>query len=224
MIEWLSYSLTDLLLFSPFSYFRLFELSNEALWPWQIPLLLVAIGCGWLVKRADQHIAWPLLAILWGFVAWWFFLRHYSQIYPAAEGFALFFIIEAVLLSLITFGNQSWIGDLERAPINRIGWTVFIYALLFHPLLTLLMGRPESGMELFGIAPDPTALGTLGLLLSRRGWMSKALAVIPLFWLLLSSLTHLAMENFYGLIAPVMGYLAVVITALAHRMIPPTNR
>lgn len=223
MDEWVSYSLSDLLLFSPFSYFRLYELSNESLWPWQVPLLLMAIGCAWFIRRANLRSAWLLLATLWAFVAWWFFHLHYGQIYPAAGGFGVLFGIEAALLLLIVFGGQHWFGEPQTDPIGRIGWILFFYALLFHPLSTVLMGRPGSGVELFGIAPDPTALGTLGLLLSRRGWVSGALAAIPLLWLLISSLTHLAMENPYGLIAPLMGCTAVVITALVRRMIPPAN-
>ena len=42
MAEWLTYSLTDFLLFSPQIYFRLFELYNRAVWPAQIP----AVGLG----------------------------------------------------------------------------------------------------------------------------------------------------------------------------------
>jgi hypothetical protein len=223
MDEWLSYSLTDLLLFSPFSYFRLYEISNKDLWPWQIPILLVVVSCAWLFKRENQRPAWLLLATLWAFVAWWFFHRYYSQIYPTAGIFSALFVIEAVLLLLIAFGGQRWFGELQKDSIGRIGWILFLYALLFHPLLILLMGHSASGVELFGIAPDPTALGTLGLLLSRRGRVVGLLAVLPLLWLLISSLTHLAMESPYGLIAPLVGCMATVITVLVRRMNSQTN-
>lgn len=43
MSEWWTYSLRDFLLFSPHTYYRLFELYNQALWP--LHLLALAIGC-----------------------------------------------------------------------------------------------------------------------------------------------------------------------------------
>lgn len=218
MDEWGSYSLSDLLLFSPYSYFRLYEISNEALWPWQVPLLLVAIGCVWFVKRANLRPVGLLLAFLWAFVSWWFFFRHYGQIYPAARSFGVLFGIEAVLLLLIASGRPRWFGETHSGPIGRIGWMLVLYALLIHPMSILLMERPAIGVELFGIAPDPTALGTLGLLLSRRGQVSGLLVAIPLLWLLISGLTHLAMENPYGMIAPLMGWMAVVITLYVRGM------
>jgi hypothetical protein len=223
VVEWVNYSLSDLLLFSPFSYFRLYEISNESLWPWQLPLLLMGIVCAWFIKRENLSPAGLLMATLWVFVAWWFFHRYYGPIYPAARGFGLLFVIEAVLLLLTSLAGKRWFGEPRRHPISRIGWVVFFYSLLFHPFTTLLMGRPWSGIELFGIAPDPTALGTLGLLLLRQGLVASALAVIPLLWLLISGLTHLTMENPHGLIVPLMGWMAVVmvmITALARRTHP----
>ena len=42
MADWLSYRPQDFLLFSPRTYWRLFELHNEALWP--LHLLTFAIG------------------------------------------------------------------------------------------------------------------------------------------------------------------------------------
>ena len=41
MQEWWSYRPGDFLLFSPRTYWRLFQLANEALWPLQIPVLLI---------------------------------------------------------------------------------------------------------------------------------------------------------------------------------------
>jgi len=42
MSEWWTYRLSDLLLFSPRTYYRLFELYNAAIWPAQV--LAVVIG------------------------------------------------------------------------------------------------------------------------------------------------------------------------------------
>lgn len=56
---------------------------------------------------------------------------------------------------------------------------------------------PLAQAEIFGIAPDPTALGTLGLLVLAEGAprTRRALLVAPLLWCLLSGATLLAMGS-----------------------------
>jgi len=54
MQEWWSYRPGDFLLFSPRTYWRLFQLANEALWPLQIPVLLIGDAI-----LARFHTAWP---------------------------------------------------------------------------------------------------------------------------------------------------------------------
>ena len=49
---------------------------------------------------------------------------------------------------------------------RRIGLALFLYALAIHPLIAPLTGRPWTQAEIFGLAPDPTAIATLGILLA----------------------------------------------------------
>ena len=59
-----------------------------------------------------------------------------------------------------------------------------IFALALHPLIAPLTGRAWTQAEIFGVAPDPTAVATLGVLLaaSRPHWH---LLAIPLLWCLI---------------------------------------
>jgi hypothetical protein len=49
--------------------------------------------------------------------------------------------------------------------------------------------------EVFGLAPDPTAIGTLGFLLLARGGWALTLLPIPLLWCLASGMTLLALAE-----------------------------
>ncbi len=73
MGEWLTYSLSDFLLFSPRTYYRLFELYNRAIWPGQ----LIALGLGLAIPamlcwkdRAHGGIIARILAAFWLWSAW----------------------------------------------------------------------------------------------------------------------------------------------------------
>ena len=61
MSEWWTYSLSDFLLFSPRTYYRLFELYNLAVWPAQIFTLALGIAIVVLLRRGA---AWQARAVL----------------------------------------------------------------------------------------------------------------------------------------------------------------
>src|SRR5690606_26652759 len=94
-------------------------------------------------------------------------------------------------------------------------WTLaaaalFAFALIAYPLIAPLMGRPWGAAEIFGIAPDPTAAGTLAILSlapPRRGW----LLVIPALWCALSGeiLGLLGSGDFF--VAPAAAFAAIVL-------------
>lgn len=196
MDELLSYSLADLLMFSPQTYARLFELYHRSLWPAQLPVAAMAL---WLVaatRRADvlrARLVSLLLALAWAAIAWFFFLRHYATLHLAAPWFALGFAVQALLLLLVgALGGMVRYGWRDSA-IGMVGLCLLLAALFLAPLLALLAGRPWQGLELFGLTPDATALGTLGLLLMGKGRARWLLLPLPLLWCAISLLTYAAM-------------------------------
>jgi hypothetical protein len=83
MSEWWTYSLSDFLLFSPRTYYRLFELYNLAVWPWHV--LAIVLGLAvlvlWLRRGAWQgRSVAVILAACWLFVAWAYLLARYDTI------------------------------------------------------------------------------------------------------------------------------------------------
>ena len=81
---------------------------------------------------------------------------------------------------------------------------------MIYPFIVAFAGRSWRGTELFGTAPDPTALLTLGLLLttSRIRW---PLAAIPVLWCGFSGATWFAMGWNQGNIVPMAALLFLVI-------------
>ncbi len=51
MSEWWTYSLSDFLLFSPRTYYRLSELYNIAIWPAQIVMLALGVALVVLLRQ-----------------------------------------------------------------------------------------------------------------------------------------------------------------------------
>lgn len=216
MSEWWTYGARDLLMFSTQTYYRLFELYNRDLWPLQ--MLALVLGVIVLVlwrrggDRAGRAIA-VILAACWLWVAWGFHWQRYASINLAAGYFALAFVVQALLL--LWLGGLR--GRLTPAPATRLqqraGLGLLLFSLLMFPLIGPLLGRSWTQAEVFGMAPDPTALATLGVLLLAGVRPVWGLFPIPVVWCLLSGTTLWAMESPDFAVVPLAALLAVILAA-----------
>ncbi len=224
MPEWGSYAAGDFLPFSPRAYWRLFELHNQAVWPLQLATLGLGLAIlVWLARPrpgSDRAIS-LILAALWAWVAWSFLLERYATINWAAVYVAPFFLAQALLLAWFGGYRGRLRFQTSASPPGLAGLGLFIYALALHPLVAPLSGRPSDAAEIFGAAPDPTSMATLGLLAAVQGghrvWL---LRVLPLAWCLVSAATLLAMDSWLGwilLVAMALTFLAAMSPRAATR-------
>ena len=79
--------------------------------------------------------------------------------------------------------------------VGHAAVSIFLFALVLEPLIGPLLGRPWTQVEVFGIAPDPTVIATMGLLLVASGRVAWELLVIPLSWCAISGATLWAMGS-----------------------------
>lgn len=223
MSEWWTYHLGDLLMFSPQTYFRLFELYNTELWPVHIIAVSIGIVIVYLWQRgslASSRWISAMLAACWLWVAWAFLWQRYAQINLAAHYFAWAFLAEALLLLWFGLIRNKLLIEPSCGLRQRIGMGIFLFALFVLPVLGILFGRGWRQAEIFGMAPDPTALATLGLLLlagSRAFW---ALGIIPLLWCLVSGATLWVMDSNEFFIVTIPALLYVI--AVASSLLKPT--
>lgn len=186
MSEWWSYSLSDFLMFSARTYFRQFALMNRELWP--LPLLALGAGAAILAcmlreRPAGARISFALLGAAWLWVGWAYHLQRYADINTGAPYFAAGFFLQAGLLLWMAWKRTTARPHAARKPALAVA----LFALAAYPLLAPLDGRSWWQAEVFGFAPDPTAVLTLGALLFWRArW---PLWVIPLLWCAASSAT-----------------------------------
>ena len=197
MNEWSTYSLSDFLMFSERTYFRLIELYNTALWPFH--LLALALGLALITGRPhSSRLRAILLGMAWLWVAWAYHAERYATINTAAPYFAAAFALQGALL--VMWGHLGSGRDRAALALQHI-------ALLGYPLLALLAGRPWQQAELFGLTPDPTVAVTLALLLrSGSPWW---LWIMPLLWCAVSSATLSTMHLREAWVLPLLA-LAVL--------------
>ena len=219
-LEYLQYRLKDLLHFRPRAYFRLFELYNADLFPAQF----AAIGVGiailallfWRDRRRGRVIA-AILAACWLWVAWGFVFQRLASIHLAGPLFAAAFALEAVLLIAVGVVAGRLDIAVDPLPSAYVGIGVFLVALFVQPLIGPFFGRPWAGAELFGLMPDPTVAGTLGLLLLARNAAAWLLLPIPLLWCIVQGTTLVLLKSPDALVLPALA-LVVLIVAVERRI------
>jgi hypothetical protein len=191
MSEWWTYGLSDFLMFSADSYWRLVARHNAAWWPAQLaaaalPLALAA----WLRagSAAAARAQLLVLALAWGWLGWSFHWLRYSEIFLAAPWTAAACAAQALLLALVALAPMR----AGLAPVPAAAWVLLALAFCY-PLLAPLTGHPIGEAEVFAFMAEPTALATCGVLaglrqLARR--LRALLAVLPVLSLLLGGATR----------------------------------
>ena len=207
MSEWWTYSLSDFLMFSSRSYYRLIESYNAAIWPAHFLALVAGIIVLGAIARPRQHLqrsAALVLAAAWGWVAWAYHLERYAEINTAAPYFAAAFAVQALLLCWLAYRPGNAAPAPQPVALGLTGLAIFAY-----PVLTLARdGGSWRQAEVFGIAPDPTAVATLGMLLA---WRAPAIFwLIPVSWCLVSGATLMELKIGHAWLLPALALTAVL--------------
>lgn len=215
-----TYRPEDFLLFSPDVYSRLFLLHNADFW-WiaAVPLVSTAIFGGLLGRKDKERSPALMLGLAlgtgWIAVGTSFFLVSYRSINWTAPYVLPLFIAAGLLL--IAAALRGRLTGRVSPGRRAVGGALLLYGFVFHPLLLLILGRPLAQLEFAFVAPDPTAIASLGLLLFGTGWLCRSAFLLALIWCGLSWLTL----NTLGLAeAPLpagAGFLAMAAATVGRR-------
>ena len=197
-------------------FLQVFHHYNLAIWPAQVcahTLGLVALVAAFSRRDAAPRIAFAALAVLWAFVGIGYHLTFFARINPLAPVFAGFFVVQAILL----VASAMRPGDLGL----RIGWNLrsvaglscILYAVLIYPALGILAGHGGMAGPMLGVAPCPTTIFTMGILMLARGRWVVWLSVIPVLWSMvgLAAALQLGIPEDLGL--PVAGAALIAVLA-----------
>ncbi|WP_073953510.1 DUF6064 family protein [Thalassospira sp. TSL5-1] len=213
MTAWWDYNLIDFLLFSTRVYYRLFESFNTTFWPVNLALYLAGAGLVLAVLRNGryrQRVVPVVLALMWAWSGSMFMWHYYRPINWAVPYVLPVFAFQTALLVLFALRPKplffAWRGDFS----SMAGMALLVLAIPVYPFFSLLAGRDMISAELFGSAPDPTIIGTLGFLLLARGTWRWLLLPVPVLWCLITSLTLWAMNQPVTWLPVIAAWLSVL--------------
>ncbi len=222
MAEWLSYSISDLLLFSLPAYTGLFQLSNTTLWPVHLLTLALGLAIGALILkpgRTGDRIVWAVLGLVWIWSGWHFLYVQYATINWAAAYVAPVFWLQGLLFGVSALVPKC--PEIRYAPTTA-GWTagaLYLFALLGYPAVTVALGRPVDSTEFFGISADPGGVATLAILILGRGSLIRLAWIVPLAWCATTGATLWLLGSPEFFIAP-MAAVTALLAAILNRNTP----
>ena len=197
--------------FTTEEFFAVFARYNTAIWPAQILAASLGLAAVLLLLRSGPTVSQVISAILatfWLFTGVGYHWLFFAPINPMAHGFALLFLAQSVLLLVHGVARQAITYQSTAGWQGGVGWMLIVYGLVLYPLIGLAGAHPYPQTPLFGVAPCPTIIFALGvLLMSNAAW---PLFVIPLMWSAIggSAAVLLAVPQDYGLI--LAGFLAAL--------------
>ncbi|MDO8826187.1 DUF6064 family protein [Methylophaga sp.] len=190
MNTWASYALQDFIPFTADIYFRLLERMGESFWPLHLLTLMLGAAAVLLALKNRGRLACLLIAPVWAFVGFAFFIQRYAELNWAGSYMGYVFFAQALLLLLIAFTCVGLDNLPRKKPAAVIGTAIAFAGLVGMPFIAPFTGGSWFQAEVFGIHGDPTAIVTLGLaLIMLRGWGLWLITIIPALWLLISGLT-----------------------------------
>lgn len=191
-MTWWSYGPRDFLMFAPRTYWRLVEIHNHELWPWQLALLGAGAALLWHAARRGsgaQRTVCAALALAWLWVAWGWQWHHYATINWGARYLAAASVLQAALLLAAALRRHREPTADTPSGMVRAGLLVALAGAVLYPLATAAAGASWARAELAGAMPEATALATLGLLMAVQPRQWRWLLVLPLLMLLLGVAT-----------------------------------
>jgi hypothetical protein len=165
-----------------------FAVYNAAIWPLQIVtfglglLVVVALWRKWLIT---PRLVPAILAVLWAVNGVGYHALFFASINPAAPLFAAFFIAQAILFAACAVSPTGMHFETGRDWRTALGALFVAYTMAIYPLIGIWAGHGLMNGPIFGVAPRPTTIFTLGLLLMARGSWVLWLVIIPFLWSLM---------------------------------------
>jgi len=211
--------------FSQSDFFKVFESSNNAVWPLQILFNILAAVVIILAKRKSKHsrvIILTLLSLLWFWMGFVYHIIFFAAINPAAYLFGIIYIIEAILLLYYALFSKLQFG-FSPGIYSNISAIMMLYALIIYPLLGYLFGHTFPSSPTFGL-PCPTTIFTLAILLLAFDDIPISLVIIPVIWSIVgfTAAIKLGVYEDIGLLAA--GIVTVSLIIYSRRFIKPVAR
>lgn len=193
-------------------FFSVFAAYNAAIWPIQIAAYALGVAVVvsvWRQSAQAPRFVLSVLALMWLLNGVGYHLLFFRAINPVATLFGGAFVLEAFLLAGFAVSPRGLSFRVNDNFRSVAGIASAFYAMFIYPALGALVGHKFPASPVFGVAPCPTTIYTIGLLMRGR-WVA-ALSIIPILWSLVGFAAAMQLGMIEDLALPVAGLVMCVI-------------
>lgn len=205
--------------FSDVQFFDVFRQYNDAVFPFHILLLALALSATLMAIRpfpkSDKLIN-LILVFFWLWMGVIYHIGFFTRINPVAYGFGISFIIQALLITYFGVVRNRIQFDCKRDVYGIAGLVMITYSLFIYPLLGIAGGHTYPVAPTFGL-PCPTTIFTFGIFLLSIRKFPLSLLVIPFAWSLLgisAAINFGVLEDWF---LPIAGFITVTLLIRKNR-------
>ena len=209
--------------FTPDQFLDVFRRYNEAVWPTQWLLIVLAVvGVALALRDEPRANRWVsvLLSALWFWMAVAYHLAFFADLSRIGIAFGVAFALQGALFSSLAVRHRRTLYRPHSGAAMTVGALLILYALVVYPAIGYLGGHRYPSNPTFGV-PCPTTIFTLGLI----AWASESfpwrLAIIPIAWALVGTgaATNLGVTEDYGLIVAALLAAGTLVAARRGRSV-----
>ena len=172
--------------FTAEQFFGVFRTYNEALWPAQVFLLLLALVAVALIglrRRWSGIGVSAILALLWAWLGVAYHLAFFAAINPLASVFSAFSVAGALIFFWQGVIRRRLEFQFTRSARTAAGVALVFFALVVYPAWSAWAGHRYPAMPTFGL-PCPTTLFTIGILAFLVAPHPRSPLAVPVLWCL----------------------------------------
>ena len=207
----------------PFSrdvFLGLFERYNAAVWPGHLVAYAVAV----LIllsavrqQRGNGPLIAAALAAAWVWSGIVFHMTHFATLVWAAWAFGAAFVLQGLLFLVSGVLRDRLAFRFEGGIAGWAGLGLAVFAMAGYPVVGVLAGQSLAQTAPFGLAPCPTAIFTLGILLLAEPPVPLHLLVIPVLWAVVGGAIGWVLDMPRDLALPIAAVLAAVLAGANNR-------
>jgi len=192
-------------------FFGVFRLYNNAVWPAQVLLLVLAVLAVIFIalRRPWSGVAVSaILALLWLWVGVAYHLAFFARINPVAFGFGAISIVGGLLFVWQGVVRRHLEFSFAKSVRTGLGVSVLAFALVAYPVWATQAGHGYPELPTFGL-PCPTTIFTIGVLALASGAGLRTVLTVPILWSLVGSQAAFLLD-----VKPDLGLLVAGVVAM----------
>ena len=203
-------------------FFNMIASYNTAYWP--LPLVTYALGIlaailAWLKSDYASKTAASILALFWLWTGIVFYGFWMSQLSRSSFVFSVLFVIQAVLLVWAGVMQRNLSFNARADIYGLIGGLAILYGMAGYPVIEFFLNRGYPQTLILGMAPCPTTVFTLGMLMWSDSPTPRRVLVIPVSYAIVGGAMVAAQGIVEDLGMLTVGLLAVIMILNRNRTI-----